>query len=354
MEKSSSTSSSSELAVAPVAPAREARRAGALPWGIAWAIAALLVFEIGARSYWTPLNVGAERYAKIDATYGYGYDLAQPLCLRVGADFQCFASQYLPIAPERFAAVKAPNTARFITLGGSLSFGQNSYTPQAVRRLKEVCPGVEWQGVNFSVQGMGTSRMRILFEDAFRYEPDFIVIDPVGSNEYEDEIEASYRDELHRGIWALLLKSRAVVLGQKVMREKLTLPDPRAPKPVEANEPRAARDPATAERWFQTHRKNLAYMVETATQRGIPVVVMGRGRLDPKDDYIGRAMAHWPTLAGQNVTYVPVDQTFSKLENQKSYFTGDRNHYTSGGHGIIAGLLAGVLSSKTTRCAAAR
>jgi hypothetical protein len=242
---------------------------------------------------------------------------------------------------------------RFITLGGSLSYGASSYTPETVKRLQAACPGVEWQGLNFSVRGLGTSRMRVLFEDALRYEPDYLVIDPVGSNEYEDEIQAAYRDELHHGIWALLLRSHAVVLGQKLFNDKMKLPDPRAPAPIEENETRALRDAATTERWFETHKKNLADMLAMAKDRAIPVILMSRGRVDSKVDYVTRMMAHWQSLAGPDVHFVPIHEAFEKLPDRRSYFTGDRNHYSRAGHALLADALAGVVRAKTSRCGAA-
>ncbi len=328
-------------------PKTNARRR--FPAGLAWAIALLLVAEGLARWVWDPALVGEALYVRVDPTYGYGYELAHPICREDGDALVCRPTQYVRIlAGQRVARTKPENGIRFVTVGGSHAFGGGSFPAHLAAMLGAACPGAAVEQVSFAVEGTGTSRHRVLLEEALRLEPDFVLASPEGTNEYEDERDARARDSLRAGVWRAVLASHAVVLAQKLAAEHLDL-ETRAAAETADDERTASRSRANLDRWDATQRRNLEAMTAATRAAGVPLYLVQRasasnpegrrpvdpGALDPK----ARGRRIVDAFAGPEVFVIDADRVFPSDDTRAGHFRADRNHYSSRGHRRIAGAL---------------
>ncbi|MCB9703663.1 MAG: SGNH/GDSL hydrolase family protein [Myxococcales bacterium] len=313
------------------------------PWGIVWAILWIAAIELAARGLWRPDVVDPKLYAAVDASYNYGFEFARPACEALDeGPLVCRRTQYRPIAEQRLDRVKAAGTIRIFTLGGSHAAGGDAYTQRLLTVLRRRCPSRGWEGANLAVPGHGSRRTLIAAEEALTLDPDLLIVDFGGSNEYEDERDASYRDQLHAGIWALLLRSQAIVLGRKLLSRAFPIvKGPTLDSP--AGEAKASRDPANLARWRASLRANNRATFAAAAAADVEVILVGRASLRPHAPGSRALGDHevFAELAGE----VPSLDAHALVQSapaadRRSMFRDDRNHYAAAGHQAIAEALA--------------
>lgn len=312
----------------------------------AWTVVWLVLLEAATRALWQPSVVGADAYGKTSASFGYGYDSLRPLCERQGAELVCVPTQYRPIpALQRLSADKDPSAIRIVTLGGSHGAGNRTpaYTHYALERLRTRCPARSWEAANFAVPGFGSARVRRVGEEALELEPDVLVIDFDGSNEYEDRRDLEYREQLHRGIWGILFRSQLVVLGRKYLSAEYTTPSTleRAPRGREAE---LLRDAEIRDGWNEGLTRNYEALIERAHARGTEVVFVGLGlrRRRRNVAFEERHKLMWSLAEKHGVHVVDIGTLFQRLPTKKRVrlFQRDKRHYNARGHKIVARQLA--------------
>lgn len=304
--------------------------------GLAWALLWLLILEVAARLLWTPGWVG--RLAELDPGYDLGFAFTRPLCEPDGpARMTCPPGQYRPIARQSFARVKRPDMLRVFTLGGSHAAGAGAYSGRLLRALRQDCEALRWEGINLAVKGHGSARILLAAQEALRYEPDLLILDFGGTNEYEDERDLAERDRLHAGIWNYLLASHAVVLGRKLLARRFAALRPTART---GDEQLASRDPDNLARWQRSLAANYHALLALARARGIPVVIVGRASL--REHAAGsRELANhrlFLSLAGDGVLLFDAHAAFQAVDDRRrrSLFSRDRQHYSPAGQRLIA------------------
>lgn len=316
-----------------------------LPWGLVWMLIWLLPLELAARRFWTPEYVEPELYAKIDASYGYGFEYVRPACEPDGELLHCRPTQYRKLHEQTFDLSKRADALRVFTVGGShAAWSSRAYTKVLGRLLARRCPTIHWEAVNFAVEGYGSRRARLAAIEATRYAPDLLIIDFGGSNEYEDERDASYREGLHAGIWSVVLRSHAVVLARKLLMKKLPL----ATVSSTGTERKASKDPENNARWRATMRTNYQAMIDHAHAQGIAVVLVGRASFRAHKPNSREQANHalFEQLAAQpDVHQLDTHALFHEVDAtaRARLFQKDRNHYSRAGHKRIADALLQLL-----------
>lgn len=325
----------------PTPRATESRRR---PWALAWMLAFLLALELAARTLWTPAHVDAKLHASIEPSYGYGFEFVRPPCEPSGPDtITCRPTEYRKIPEQSFDAVKRSNAVRMFTVGGSHAAGTSSYTRELGEQLARRCPAVHWEAINLAVVGQGSRRVRLAAEEALRHQPDVLILDFGGSNEYEDERDLGYREQLHSGIWRYLLRSHAIVLGRKLLSKSFPFTKP---KPISTGEDEtaASRKTENLERWRAGLESNYRALIADARSKGLEVVVVSRASMKPHATGSRQEadQALFESLAGEGVHLLDAHALFHELDarQRKRLFRRDRNHYSRAGQQRIADALA--------------
>lgn len=321
---------------------------------LAWVLAWLLVAEISVRILWRPSIVGRATVEKTSADYTYGFDESEPLCSLDSGQYFCFPTQYRKFTSTDFAEEAAPGVHRFITVGGSHAAGADSYTKYAADALAQRCPASDWEGVNLALRGIGAQRILMAAREALNYQPEILVLDFGGTNEYEDERDQAERDAVNRGVWAVVFQSQLVVLGRKLLSRRLRLPneaDSSRPSEAEAGERRDVQ-----ERWQASIAGHYSEILSLAHSKGVRVVVVGRAFIAPLQEVPYGAERRAMFLAmgeEEGVSTVDVHKLFKrtlKRNPDRTLFSGDRTHYSDDGKQLIGGRLARALKQLDAGC----
>ncbi len=320
--------------------ARDAKRlvAGVVFW--------LLVFELLTRVLWQPAVIGLDLSSRIDASFGYGYDATSSLCSPSGDLMICAPTQYRRFGRQTFSRDKDETTLRFFTVGGSHSAAPGAYPSFAAQALRRECPKIFWEGINLSVRGHGSRRTLLLAKQALLLDPDFLVVDFGGTNEFEDERDLEQYRRLHRGIWRVLLKSHLVALGRKLLTRRFS----REFSSLETTqeEAQANSDPVNQIRWNESLNRNYRTLLHLAGDAGVPVVLVGRAVPD------GSRNSHWmareelfrslPVEPGNRLdTNALFDAAESEAGGRSELFAMDLNHYSEDGQRRIGEQLAQII-----------
>jgi hypothetical protein len=301
---------------------------------------ALSVFAEGAVALlWRPEVIGERLYAAYSPSYDYGYASDVPRLFPAGTEWRFYPTEYVNIRPFSIRRSKADNEIRIFVLGGSVSRGSGvqdgaDYASQLERALDEQLPAYDWKVINLSADGFGTTRMVRILNHMLRYRPDAIIVHPHGTNEYEDERDARYRDAVRAGINGLLLRSRLVVLLKKAELVVLRTGD-RLP-PVE-DEQSASLHPENIARWQAVFTKNLEGLACMSRELGIPAVYVGRAERDApafRNDRTERLNAP----IRNEPLYVDAAAALAKAaaEHPGDSLWYNNTHYSEAGHAVIA------------------
>lgn len=312
--------------------------------GLAWAALWLLGLELAARLLWSPAWVG--RLAELEPGFDLGFAFSRPQCEPDGASrTTCLPTQYRPIVRQSFATIKRRGTLRSFTFGGSHAAGAGAYTSSLIRSLKQDCRALRWEGLNFAVKGHGSARVRVAVNEALQHDPDLLLLDFGGTNEYEDERDQDQRARLHAGIWNYLFASHAVVLGRKLLARRFP-----ALRPTLASgddEHVASRDPRNLARWQRSLADNYQAVINLARARGIPVIIVGRASLRAHAPGSRELANHrlFLSLAGDGVLLFDAHAAFAAVDEarRRSLFSRDRQHYSAAGQRLIADGLAALI-----------
>lgn len=320
------------------------------PWGLVWMLVWLLPLELAARWFWTPDYVEPKLYAKIDASFNYGFEYVRPPCEPDGAQLRCRPTQYRKISEQSFDLSKRADALRVFTVGGSHAWGSRAYTQVLGQQLADRCPTIHWETINFAVEGQGSRRARLAATEHARHAPDLLIVDFGGSNEYEDERDFSYREGLHAGIWSVVLRSHAVVIARKLLMRRLPL----ATVSSTGTEREASQDPENQARWREAMRTNYQALIDHAHAHGISVVLVGRASMlaHEPDSREQADYAVFEQLAAQpGVLALDTHALFQAIDatERTKLFQDDLNHYSRAGHKQIAQALTELLLAELPR-----
>jgi hypothetical protein len=304
----------------------------------------MLLAELGVRLLWRPSIVGTERYFWITPSFDFGFGSMPPVCIEDGDEWLCLPTQYRAgIRRQTLPRRKSPTAVRFVTLGGSVSQGgPESYTHQLRERLVSRHPAVEWESLNLSNYGYGTARMLVLLDAVPRLEPDFVILDCTGTNEFEDERDRARREYFNSGLGAVLYRSWALVLAKKWWSRRFD-GDDAGPRYEGPSEQEAGAVAENVERWRASLDRNLSRMMEFAGERDLPVVLMGRSvreEIAPgsRFDRINEVIRSYDTH--ENVLYVDTQAVLHRIEDFEDLYREDGFHVNDPGHAVIADFLA--------------
>jgi hypothetical protein len=319
----------------------------------AWIILWLAVLEATVRVVWQPSVVGVDAYRETSASFGYGYDFLRPMCEREGDELVCVPTQYRPFALQRLPAVKDPAAFRIVTIGGSHAAGNRTtpYPQLALAQLRARCPTRRWEAANLGVPGFGSTRVRMVGTRALDLDPDVLVIDFDGSNEYEDLRDLGYRRQLHAGIWGILFRSQLVVLGRKYLSREYAMPSSlqRVPRGLEGI---ATRRAEVRQLWNAGVADNYERLIALTRDRGVEVVFVGLGTRGKRRNvaFQERHELMWSLADEHGVPVVDIGTLFAELPAKKRVrlFQRDKRHYNDRGHRLVARALADALERIAT------
>jgi tetratricopeptide (TPR) repeat protein len=117
-----------------------------------------------------------------------GFQAGIPLFLRDGEELHTNPGRLAYFNDQRFPAVKAPQTFRVFTLGGSTTFGHpyedsTSFSGWLREILHEAAPDRKWEVVNCGGISYASYRVCLLMEELTQYQPDLFII-YTGHNEF--------------------------------------------------------------------------------------------------------------------------------------------------------------------------
>lgn len=296
----------------------------------------LLVFALlegAVRVVFDMRLVGGDRFADVSLAFDYGF-ADNPACSRRGENWVCGPSAYRRgLYEQSLPATVAPDAIRFVALGGSISAGGHESYPHQLRAiLEDRRPTVDWQSANLSHGGFGTSRMLVLMKQVDRLEPHIVILDPTGTNEFEDERAFQMASSFRSGLGSILYQSGLLVLVKKLWLNRGTAVVYDGP-----TEEMASEDPENLRRWYRSLEANLDEMIRLARAGGSSVVLMLRATADqiqsPRLVEINRIIA---SFAGPDVRVFDTHEIMHRSPGVDARFESDRSHLSAEGHRTVA------------------
>jgi hypothetical protein len=302
--------------------------------------ALFLAAEAAARLVWRPSVVGARLYAAFSPTYDYGYAPDVPRMFLEGDSYRFHPTEYVNIRPFSILREKPSEEIRIFVLGGSVSRGSGlregaDYPSRLEADLDAGHPDFEWAVVNLSADGFGTTRMARILTRMVHHRPDVVVLHPHGTNEYEDERDALYREQLREGVNGLLLRSHLLVLLKKaelhVVRTGEQLLD------TVDDEETASLDPENNQRWSAMLAANVDRFDCVIRELGVPAIYVGRAERDAKGFRNERVeLLNEPIRDAPFFVDAAAALARAATERPGAVLWDDNTHYSELGHAVVA------------------
>jgi lysophospholipase L1-like esterase len=310
------------------------------------ALTLLLAAELGVRLF-LPHDVSGR--------FSYGYDQDSGFVEPGDGTVHLVRAGGRRFHPQIFSLRRPADTCRIMVIGDSVPRGPSlpaAYAGQLQEVLK--ARGIRAEVINLALPGFGARRSQLVLKKVLEYDPSLIILHLNDSNEYEDEREYRRCQDFqgwHPKHW--LMKVFIFARAYEIKTEKVLwklLPDTirrqTALNDADA-EVQASLDQAQQTLWQERVWQTTGETVALARQKGIPVVLVTQGTLQPEetgqmriDDHGLDALAN--SLEGPGVNVLSMQQVFSALTPFKPYFA-DSAHLTTAGHQIMARELADLL-----------
>ena len=323
-----------------------------LPWGALFALALLLLGELGTRLFFTPRFVSIPTYtAYYPDAYLYGEEGSRA-CFPVAENMVCAATQDMNIIPTTFPLKKPPGELRIIVIGASISWegprpsqSVDNYPSRTLALLQEAHPGRAIRLINLSVPGTGSTRQMVRYREALTYDPDLFIIHMHDTNEQREDQRRGYVRGLHSGLAGKLLYLNSVVVLKKWWGEQLGM---RTASVADGSEevPDANAD-ARVTRWMSGMQERAQTMLDLARARSIPVIFVAASRGDNQrlSSWGGKTFNAFlqeraASSTGQRVQFVDVPslfRTFIDTKHRRPF--KDKIHYNADGTRLVAGEL---------------
>jgi hypothetical protein len=313
------------------------------------AVALFVAAESAVALLWRPDVVGPGRYGAHSPSYDYGYASDVPRLFRAGADWRYYPTEYVNIRPFSIRRARRDNEIRIFVLGASVSRGSGlqagaDYPSQLERALDVQLPEYDWEVINLSADGFGSTRMVNILTHMLPYGPDALIVHPHGTNEYEDARDARYRDALRTGINGLLLRSRLIVLLKKAELARLRTGNQLAID-IE-DEDHAGLHPENISRWQAVLAQNIDRIVCMSRELEIPAVFIGRAERDApgfRNASVERLNA--PIRGEPHYVEAAAALARAAAEHPELDLWRDNTHYSEAGHAVLAQELVALFRS---------
>jgi len=248
------------------------------PSGIFWMVIIFLLLEASTRILWKP-NIIYElepiplEYRRLEPSYNYGYT-QRPLFYEKDNKLVLYPTEYLWTYLQRMNKIKEDNEFRIFVIGSSVAVGpkRDNYSHFLKKFLPAINHEREWQVINISFQGFGTSRLLIALKKTLKYEPDLLILHPGGTNEYEDEKDLLNKRTTHFGFNTIIYRSNFIVILKKIFTKYA--PDTVLSINIES-EHEAYQKEENLRRWRVSLDNNLSEMVKIAKKSNVPVILVG-------------------------------------------------------------------------------
>ncbi len=313
------------------------------------ALTLLLAAEIGVRLF-LPHDVSGR--------FSYGYDQDSGFVESGDGTVRLVRAGGRRFHPQTFSRRRPVDTYRIMVIGDSVPRGPNLPAAYA-GQLQEVlrARGLQAEVINLAVPGFGARRSQLVLRKVLAYDPNLIILHLNDSNEFEDEREFRRSQDFqgwHPRHWPMkifILARAYEIKTEKVLWKLLPEKIRRQNAVNDADaELQAATDQAQQTLWKERVWQTTKETVALARQKGIPVVLVVQGTLQPEaavlssiDDHGLDALGQ--SLEGPGIYVVSMKQMFSTLTPVKLYFA-DSAHLTPAGHQFLAGGLADLIISR--------
>ena len=238
----------------------------------------LIIAELGTRLLFTPCIISVGIFERLNpAQLSYGFDEQKQIFHNCGEDTLFIGAD--PETIRRYGTSRSPNDMRLFILGGSVSLEppNNNYSIQLEQALqRQGDPTYSYEVINTSAYGYGSSRMLVLLKQILRAEqkPNLIILHPHGSNEFEDEVQLSYFQDIQQ-VWYNRTLSQSQFFSVMKQLNQWVTPQAFAAQTSDA-EKDAETDPVRVANWQKMLNENLTEICKLANQENIPVILLLR------------------------------------------------------------------------------
>lgn len=312
------------------------------------------ILEICTRLFFTPLLVPQETYTRYYPSYDYGYSKTDALFFQQDNRLKLNSTEYLDFWPDEISAEKNAENFRIFTIGSSVSRGDfhQNYSDYLEQYLNGTANRKNFEVINCSATGIGSSRIRLLFEKVLEYQPDVVVFHLHGSNEFEDERDLKEATRLQSSYEGIIRKSQFFCLVKKYIDKnifaRLTKKDDAIPAETYQ---RWFVDGKRAE-WRETLAENTAAIVRMADDANLPIILINRVvRADSlpgfADDETLDFNAINDDISSPNVLVLDTPALFEKhfgTDAEKGSIFFDPVHWQAPAHQLIARDLIALLT----------
>lgn len=239
-----------------------------------------ILFELTARLFFRPQFIPENIYIRYSPQYDYGYDTESPLFYQRDSSLILYSTSYLKFWQQEMPVQRKDNEFRIFTIGCSVSRGDynSHYSYYLQKLLNEDNKQHEYNQfnvVNCSASGIGSSRILLIFKKILKYKPDFVILHPDGTNEFEDERDLNEALKVNSSYQGYITKSWFFcILKKYVDRKVLDKFKPKEEIPAETYARWFVQ--GKREEWLKTLQKNMTEMVAIAQQNNIPILFVGR------------------------------------------------------------------------------
>jgi hypothetical protein len=205
-----------------------------------------------------------------------GFDEGTSLFHKCGSETVFSGGGKSPV--RRYPTDKNLSGVRIFTIGASVSVEpvNGNYSVYLENALRRQSDSNSYYVINAAVGGYGTSRLLIVLRQILQSDekPDLIILHPHGSNEFEDEVQLDYLNDLKRK-WhnQLLFKSEFFLLMKRL--NQLIVPNILVEQRAE-DEIEAGKDQEQQAQWQRAFNKNLAEMCEIINAAEVPTILILR------------------------------------------------------------------------------
>ena len=248
-----------------------------IPYSIIILIVIFSTFELVTRIVFRPHILPEEIYAEYSPNYDYGYDEKAPLFYKENDHLVLYSTSYLKFWRKEIPLIKSDNEFRLFVIGCSVSRGDynSQYSFYMEQFLNENSGMNKFRVINCSATGIGSSRMLLILKKILSHQPDFIILHPDGTNEFEDERDLKEAQEVKASYQGIITKSWFFCVLKKYVDNNLL--DKFKPQPEILPETYARWFvPGKRQEWLKTLITNITEMVNISKQNKTPIMFVSR------------------------------------------------------------------------------
>lgn len=248
------------------------------PISLVYLLIVFTILEIITRIVFVPQNIPEEIYTKYSPKYDYGFDEEEALFYQQGKKYVLYPTPYLDFWKKEISASKPDNQFRIFTIGSSVSRADfhGSYSYFLEKYLNSTAHNANFEVINCSATGIGSSRILSLFQKSLTYDPDFVIIHLHGSNEFEDERDLKEAQKLGDSYEGIIRKSWFFCVLKKFVDENVFRKMQLVEDEIDPETYARWFIPGKRDEWFNTLSSNTTQIVKLAGENSIPILFVNR------------------------------------------------------------------------------